>query len=151
MIMDIMGKFHPITVLRKWVPDVIQIFFSDIRNISVTDDERVRISSRLLNISEFRFFQISYSRCYGREISEREMEPVFSDYMMKDAIPHWVRHFSREVFSRYLQRVLDPNEYNIQCMVSPIEIKKRRWVLPVFMTFIYLILYLILSGKIVFT
>lgn len=143
-----MNKFHPITVLCKRARDVIQMFFPDIRKITVTDDERVRISSRLLDISEFRFFQISYSRWYGSEISEKEIEPVFSDYMMNDLIPHWVRHFSREVFARYLQGDLDPNEYNIQCMGSPIEIQKRGRVLPVFMTFIYLIFYLIFSGKV---
>lgn len=106
------------------------------------------MSSSLLQVSEFRFFELSYSRWYGRDLSENRMEYYFSDYMMRSQVPHWVRHLSREVKTRHFEGTLDPYEYNVQYSRPSHELGGSIKFLPVFLTFAYLIFYFIFSGQI---
>jgi hypothetical protein len=61
---------------------------SDLQDHSVQDIKDVIISASLLQISEFRFFQLSYAHWYGRDISEREIEHIFITYMFSSFVPH---------------------------------------------------------------
>jgi len=127
---------------------VIQLFFPDVGNMTITDEAKVRISSRLLEISEFRLFHIAYSRWYGMEIPDREIEPTFSAYLLENRIPHWVRHFTREVLSRYRDGTLDPGDYDLPGILAPCEMKGPVSALPAVMTICYLFFYLVFSGNI---
>jgi hypothetical protein len=123
-------------------------YFTTIRDPAEADVEGVGTASRILQVSEFRFFHLAYFQWYGRENSDKGIESVFSNYMLKNEIPHWVRHFAREVLSRYSLGILDPDEYNIECATVPYESQNTLSFLPVFMSFTYLIFYLILTGSI---
>lgn len=85
------------------------------------DIARVHLSARLLQISEFRFFQLAYEQWYGHGLDEKNMEYIFADYMMKNEIPHWARHFSRIVTTRYFEGNLDPRAFNVNCPAPPAE------------------------------
>jgi hypothetical protein len=125
-------------------------YFTDRRDPAEADVEGVGTASRILQISEFRFFHLAYLQWYGREISDKGIESVFSNYMLKNETPHWVRHFVREILSRYSLGTLDPGEYDIECVPVPYESQKTLSFLTVFMIFTYLIFYLILTGSITF-
>lgn len=122
----------------------------DKKDETVRDVKRVEFSSRLLQISEFKFFQLAYSQWYGHFISEKDMEPIFADYMLKDEVPYWARHFARQVISQYFHGVLDPHIYGIECILPPHELKDAKVFITVIMTLVYLIFYLLLSGYINF-
>ncbi len=146
-----MKKIHfTIKSLFSWLRNFIEKSIPRKQDVTGKDVERVESSSRLLQISEFRFFQLAYSRWYGSGISEKNMEHIFADYMLKDEVPHWARHFARQVLSRYFQGLLDPHEYNIECILPPHKFKDSKVFITIFMILIYLIFYLILSGYITF-
>lgn len=85
------------------------------------DLEEVMTASRLLQISEFRFFNLAYAQWYGHDISEKGLEHIFASYMFEDIVPHWVRHFTRKVLSLFEQGVLDPEMFHIERPVSTLE------------------------------
>jgi hypothetical protein len=125
-------------------------YFTNRRDPAEADVDGIGTASKILRVSEFRFFQLAYFQWYGHEISDKDIESVFSRYMMKNEIPPWVRHFTREILSRYSLGILDPREYNNEYTPDPYDFQKPLSFLPVFMTFAYLIFYLILTGSITF-
>jgi len=76
------------------------------------DAEMVMAASRLLQVSEFRFFSIAHRQWYGSEMNDGPLEHVFSTYMFHDQVPCWVRHFARVILSNYAEGSLDPSLYN---------------------------------------
>ena len=87
------------------------------------DINDVSFSARLLQISEFEFFQVAYFQWYGREIRESSLEYIFDDYMFKDIVPHYVRYFARKVLLLFDQGNLDPEEFNIERPKSTPELR----------------------------
>jgi hypothetical protein len=80
---------------------------------SCNDTHAIAAAACLLQISEFRCFQIAYAQWFGYELDEQSMEIIFSSYLKELTVPHWVRHFTRKVFSLEDQGILDPEEFNI--------------------------------------
>lgn len=54
----------------------------------------------LLDISEFRLFELAYQAWYGRPARTEKLEKDFSRYMYQDEIPFWVRQYARDVVQR---------------------------------------------------
>ncbi len=77
----------------------------------------------LLQISEFRCFQIAYTQWFRHELDEQSMEHIFSAYLKELSVPHWVRHFTRKVFSLEEQGILDPEAFNI---IRPVNTRRNR-------------------------
>jgi hypothetical protein len=144
-----MNKIHfLIASALSCTTKLIDQFFPRKKDRTEKDIAQTIMSSSLLQVSEFRFFELSYSRWYGRDLSEKRMEYFFSDYMMRRQVPYWVRHLSREVQSQYFKGTLDPYEYNIQYSRPSHELSGPIKFLPVFLSFAYLIFYFIFSGQI---
>jgi len=61
------------------------------------DIEAVSETASLLSISEFQLFKTAYCAWYGRNAGDTRMEPFFADFMFRDIVPHWVRHFVRRL------------------------------------------------------
>jgi hypothetical protein len=139
-----------IKLFRKKLGELLPVFDSGRHDTMQQDTARIHISSKLLQISEFRFFQLSYSQWYGRELPERSMEYIFADYMFKDEIPHWARYFSRKVLSLYFKNRLNPREFNLNCTIPPRPLKRSELPKIFVLLSIYLIFYIILSGQIAF-
>ncbi len=101
----------------KFFTDAIRQFLRRLeqeRNPPLTDIDYVAISAGLLQVSEFRFFQVAYADWYGREISTPSLEPIFTRYMFDNVVPHWVRRLTRIVLSRSKEGTLDPRDFNIR-------------------------------------
>lgn len=67
----------------------------------------VATSAALLEVSEFRFFELAHERWFGRPASRRHCEGLFLDYMFRDAVPPWVRHLARQVMALAARQELD--------------------------------------------
>ncbi len=78
------------------------------------DLEGISRASQLLQISEFRFFNLAYAQWYGQSINEKGLEYIFANYMFEDIVPHWVRHFTRKIISMFEQGTLNPQEFSIE-------------------------------------
>ncbi len=108
----------------------IKTFSEKLTNKRDSDDQMldrdlqgIGYASGLLDVSEFRFFQIAYTQWYGQDILESQLEYVFADYMFESSIPHWVRHFTRKIIDSFNKEALDPINFNI---ARPQTTKKLR-------------------------
>ncbi len=68
--------------------------------MSTSDDVCEAVSaSELLEITEFRLFELAYREWFGREADQAALEPPFVQYMFAQQAPAWVRHFARNVIA----------------------------------------------------
>lgn len=86
--------------------------FFDEKKIPVDVWSVLRASS-VLNVGEFRVFEIAYEEWYGESGEEKMIEKHFTGYMFEDIVPPWVRHFSKKVLKLDDEGTLDPEEYGI--------------------------------------
>lgn len=86
-----------------------------------SDVSDVVSASDILQVGEFRVFQIAYARWFGGEPSESVVEPYFVSYMFNSRVPTWVRHFVRLVLDRDRQGCLDPAEFGIEGAKRPLD------------------------------
>ena len=54
----------------------------------------------LLDISEFRLFELAYQDWYGKPAKKMKLEGIFVRYMYCEEIPFWVRHYAREIMQQ---------------------------------------------------
>ena len=78
-------------------------------------------ASRLLQITEFKFFHLAYTQWFGNEISENRLEHIFAEYMFEDIVPHWVRHFTRKILSLNGQGALETESFDIERPITTLE------------------------------
>jgi len=57
-------------------------------------------AAEALGISEYDFFRLAFRRWSGHEPEQKKLEETYVSYMFHQTIPHWVRHFTRDVKSQ---------------------------------------------------
>lgn len=110
------------------------------------NEDIVGLSSNILRVSEFKFFQLSYYGWYGHKLADREMEYFFTEYIFDDIMPHWVRHTARKVTSCYFQGTLDPRKFNITHPVTHGYTKEDPTANTILMIIIHVALFLIIMA-----
>ena len=63
-----------------------------------------------LGITEYDFFHLAFRRWTGHEPDVRMLEKNFVDYMFRQIVPHWVRHYARRIIALDEQGQLDGND-----------------------------------------
>ncbi len=91
--------------------------FFDENNIP-DDVWQVLRTASILNIGEFRVFEIAYHRWFGNYATEEAIECHFVPYMFEDRVPMWVRAFCFHVLSNYEYGTLELRRYGITPPVS---------------------------------
>ena len=76
------------------------------------DARSVLDASALLDITEFRLFNMAYFRWYGHYSSPHCMEQHFANYMFCSVVPMWVRHLTREILHKDSVGMLNLLEYD---------------------------------------
>ncbi len=56
-------------------------------------------AATLLQIGEFQLIQLAYFGWFGADMPEAEGHRLFHVYMMHSQIPHWVRHYARNILA----------------------------------------------------
>ncbi len=81
------------------------------------DVSNVLKSAALLEVSEFRVFELAYAAWFGPsgddEPDPKALDRCFFDYLYRDHVPTWVRSFAREVVRRAQAGSFDPADYGI--------------------------------------
>ncbi len=90
-----------------------EVTFKGKKDDSCKDSIAVAVSASLLQVSEFKCFQVAYEQWFGHELDEQSMESIFSTYLKELTVPHWVRHLTRKVFYLEVQGNLNPENFNI--------------------------------------
>jgi len=79
----------------------------------------------LLEITEFRVFQLAFGEWYGREIRDYEAEDYFTAFMYFDQVPFWVRRFCHKIQNLDAAGKLNPRDFGI--MPEHFEYRLLRW------------------------
>lgn len=56
-------------------------------------------AANLLQVGEFQLLQLAYEEWFGRSMDTRECDRLFGDYMLRDQVPHWARHYARQIIA----------------------------------------------------
>ena len=75
-------------------------------------------ASALLEVGEFRVFEIAYQEGHGEAGEEKMIEQHFTGYMFNDIVPPWVRHFCKKVLKRDSEGTLDPADFGIEYKIA---------------------------------
>ena len=100
-----------------------EVTFKGKKDDSCKDLIAVAVSASLLQVSEFKCFQVAYEQWFGHELDEQSMENIFFTYLKELSVPHWVRHFTRKVFYLEVQGNLNPEDFNI---IRPVTTRRDR-------------------------
>lgn len=85
------------------------------------DCRAVRDAAAALRISEYDLFSLAYEKWWGERPTDAMLEPVFVQYLYEEAVPFYVRHFTRDVLDRWRRGALDR---------AAMGADRYRWVLP---------------------
>jgi hypothetical protein len=59
------------------------------------DTDCVVSAANYLEQSEFKIFSDAYAAWYGKAASEKQMERIFTGYLLENKVPVWVRNYAR--------------------------------------------------------
>ncbi len=74
---------------------------SDQRSVSVDDVQAVLWSAEILKKTEFDVFEMAYRAWYHETPDVNRLECIFADYMFTEAVPFWVRQFTRATLAEH--------------------------------------------------
>ncbi len=74
--------------------------------------ERAEVAhaANILQVGEFQLLQLAYRKWYGRDLPVRMIDRLFADYMLRDTVPHWARHYARRIIEDEARGLIDPND-----------------------------------------
>lgn len=78
---------------------MLKIFY-ELGEMDNIESNLIAEASNRLDVGEFQLFQLSYVAWHGSELEPQRMEAVFFDYLMKDEVPHWARHYARNIIEQ---------------------------------------------------
>jgi len=70
-------------------------------------------ASALLQVTEFKVFELAYKDWFGTMPRPYIIEPHFNNYMFNRIIPVWVKHFCRRVVEMGREGTLDPRAFGV--------------------------------------
>ncbi|MDP7539418.1 MAG: hypothetical protein QF726_02980 [Alphaproteobacteria bacterium] len=72
-------------------------------------------SASLLEVSEYRIFEMAYEAWFGRKVDNNAklLDRQFFAYLHRDSVPPWVRSFCRDLTRRGRAPGFDPARYGI--------------------------------------
>jgi len=70
-------------------------------------------AAALLQVTEFRVFEMAYKDWYGAAARQYVIETHFRDYMFQQIVPPWVSHFARRIVDLGQSGELDPRDFGI--------------------------------------
>lgn len=80
-----------------------------------------------LDTTEFDIFRGAYHEWFGRDPSDRDIEPDFARYMYAEVAPHWVRSYTRRVRESAARGAVDPEKFGIRrAPVQELDIRRGR-------------------------
>lgn len=93
----------------RLTPDRKQYFDEDLAR----DQWDLLESAALLQVTEFRVFELAYKEWYGASAKPRIIEAHFRNYMFNQVIPAWVTHFCRRIVELGRAGTLEPKDFGI--------------------------------------
>lgn len=54
-------------------------------------------AANLLQIGEFQLLQLAYEDWFGQPLANDQVDTLFAEYMLKQHVPAWARHYARNI------------------------------------------------------
>jgi len=67
-------------------------------------------AANVLQVGEFQILQLAYRAWYGRDLPHHLEERLFKTYMLKNEVPHWARHYARNILIEESRGLIDDSE-----------------------------------------
>lgn len=61
------------------------------------DKALISQAANILQVGEFQLLQLAYHAWFGRDLPEPLVSRLFSKHMFRDEVPHWARHYARQI------------------------------------------------------
>jgi len=72
--------------------------FFTVRKLPLSQDQQdVQLALQVLNITEFRLFELAYKAWFGEAARESELEYSYIPYLFAGILPCWVRQYIRNI------------------------------------------------------
>ena len=85
-----------------------------------------------LEIGEFQLFQLGYAAWFGSDPDPKTLEQAFFSYLMEHQIPHWARHYARNIVDDDDRGLIDIYDEKFHRFDQNFEVAgpamKRRWI-----------------------
>ena len=88
----------------------MQKFLRTLINPDHDDNPEMSLIARaanILQIGEFQLLQLAYNKWHGSEIATTELDRLFGDYMLRQQVTHWMRHYARTIIDGYESGEID--------------------------------------------
>jgi len=76
-------------------------------------DMKVRVvvieAANRLQVGEFQLMQLAYREWHGKDLPETMVARLFTDYILRDDVPHWARHYARTIIDGCDRGQIDMN------------------------------------------
>ena len=82
----------------------------DREELEFADRAQVCSAANLLQVGEFQLLQLAYKEWFGKDLPQALVARLFGDYMIRNDVPHWARHYARLILSREEHGLLDMND-----------------------------------------
>ncbi|NOX20420.1 MAG: hypothetical protein GXO99_04065 [Nitrospirae bacterium] len=100
-------------------------------------------AASMLQVSEYRFFEIAYEHWYGSKVEEKRLKPYYERYFNSGEVPPWVRHLARRVLSEAQRGVLNPEDYGIKPQKATLKMKIKGILIFILLALLCFLFYLI--------
>jgi hypothetical protein len=112
------------------------------------DAEAVSFAAGLLEISEFRLFEIAYKDWFGIEATRKAMDGFFGSYLKSGLLPFWLRNTVRKIIFEHRKGNLTPGRFGID---QPCLSRSRRRLGWFLVGLFYFLVFAIVWGSATYT
>lgn len=81
----------------------------DQEELENAERQEVGRAANVLQVGEFQLLQLAYREWYEKDLPDTMIDRLFYNYMIHDEVPHWARHYARQVLRLDEQGRLDSN------------------------------------------
>ncbi len=57
-------------------------------------------AANILQVGEFQLLQLAFRQWHGKDLPEALISQLFTGYMLYNEVPHWARHYARNVLEK---------------------------------------------------
>jgi hypothetical protein len=101
----------------------------DLGMVFQDDAEAVSFVAGLLDVSEFKLFELAYETWFGSQATKKSMDGFFGSYLKSGFIPFWLRNMVRTIISEAREGNLTPSRFGVDRPCLSRSKRRLGWIL----------------------
>jgi len=107
------------------------------------DQRDILAASATLEVTEYRLFELAYTRWFGESPTGDKIENFFVAYMFQQVVPFWVRQYCRDVLEKDELGELNPVDFGVHPRPESVTMVRRGIRFLCLITFVVVAMHLI--------